>query len=317
MIQEAHIIQLLKTQFPSHIGDDAAVLPLSDEESYVITQDALVEDVHFRLRYSDVKSLAHKALHVNLSDLAAMGATPCYILMSLSVPEQAKNVTSFLHAFSKACKTANVILVGGDTTHSPRSWFINVTAIGKASTPHLKYRSTGKPDDIVCSVGRLGYAHIGLTALEHQLAGFKPFKQACLKPNALIEIGAWLGQQQAVHSMMDLSDGLYIDLARLCKASNLGATLKLDALPSPALFIKACKRLKLDPINTILTGGEDYGLLFSVSAEAYTHFASAYIKQFDLPLHQIGFLTEKHGVRFTEQGQKKKLKLKPFSHFGE
>lgn len=307
MISETHLIHLLKTQFPSHIGDDAAVIPFTDTSSYVITQDILVEDIHFRLASQDIKSLAHKALHVNLSDIAAMGATPRYVLMGLSIPSDATEVSAFLKAFSKACKEVNVTLIGGDTTRSPNPWFISITVIGIAPTEHLKYRSTARPGDSLCLIGKLGYAHLGFTALEQEVTGLKLFKQAFHSPKACLDAGLWLGKQKAVHAMMDTSDGLYIDLKRLCEASQVSATIELTALPLSSTFLKACKHLNLDPIHTALTGGEDYGLLFTV--EANHSFIEAYTP------HVIGKISHGSGVKFTQNHTPKALKLTPFSHF--
>lgn len=315
MRNEASLIALLKKHFPTHIGDDAAVIPFSHQESYVISQDNLVEDIHFRLHTQDMESLAHKALHVNLSDITAMGATPRYVLMGLSIPRPTGQSIEFLEAFSSACKNAKITLIGGDTTRSPDKWFISITIIGTAPDQQIKYRNTACKDDVVCVVGNLGHAHIGFTALERSLPGFEHFKQAFCKPTALTNIGQWLGQQPSVHAMMDLSDGLYLDLTRLCEASRVGANIALEKLLMSDEWIQSCEALSLDPTKTALTGGEDYGLLFTVEGEALPKFLKAYTEQFSNPLHTLGHITPGTQVQFTQYDSPIHLDLKPFEHF--
>lgn len=314
-MKEADIIQQVKQHFPSHIGDDAACFSYSEREHYVISKDLLVENVHFRLRYQTLESLAHKALHVNLSDLAAMGATPCYVLLGLSIPQHLQAISVFLDAFAAACKAANITLIGGDTTRSETDLFISITVIGKATS--IKSRATARVDDQICVVGNLGYAHVGLMSLEQDRPGFEPFKQAFLNPQARLDIGLWLAEQQTVHSMMDLSDGLSTDLTRLCEASGLGAHVALEQLPISPAFEQACSALALDPTKTALTGGEDYALLCTVDPTDYPRLAEACLQSFKQPLSRVGSMTQKKDICFTSQGKNKILDLRPFSHFGE
>lgn len=318
MLSESTIISYLRDEFPEFIGDDSAVLPLSKNESYVLTKDVLVEDVHFRRAYYDPASLAHKALHVNLSDLAAMGARPQFVLLGLSIHESCESyIHEFLCSFAQTCKDCGVILMGGDTTKSPAKLFISITAIGIVPNQNIKYRHTAGVDDLICAVGNFGHAHVGLTAFERSAENFAPFKAAFLKPRSFLQEGYWFGQQNGITAMMDISDGLYIDLKRLCKASHVAAEVELDNLYGEDKFIVACKTLDLNPVITQLTGGEDYGLLVTVKPDEYSTVAYKFETNFGYALKPLGRLTEGSGVHFVENGQTKILHLQPFSHFGE
>ncbi len=318
MLSESDIISNLGKIFPM-IGDDCAVLPLNDEESYVISKDILVEHRHFRLTTTDATSLAHKALHVNLSDIAAMGATPLYVMMGIAWPPQLEKtwVEQFLTGFSEACQAQNLQLIGGDTTASERDVFISITVIGRAKTAHLKYRNGAKKGDVVCVVGSLGEAHAGLTALEHKIAGLDAVKMKSLAPHALVAEGQWLGTQTGVTAMMDVSDGLYIDLGKLVTASKHAAIIDMENLQPSLQLVEACVTLKLDPRESMLAGGEDYALLFTVEAAAYDKIAAAFRKQFGYGLQKIGAIADGNGVQLREGGQPVALTLRPFSHFGE
>ena len=321
-MNESNIIQFLQNSFPSPhgIGDDAAIFPLSETESYVITKDLLIENIHFRQRYFDATSLAHKALHVNLSDIAAMGATPLYALLGIAIPKTEEGyLNDFLHHFVKLCKTHKIHLIGGDTTGSPHDFFISITLIGRANNSHLKFRRNMKARDIICVAGNLGHAFLGLEALEKGIPGLTSFKEAALKPNARLAEGLWLGSQKAVTSLMDLSDGLWVDLKRLCEGSHLGAEIKVDHFNHTTEFLEACDILKQDPIQTALGGGEDYGLVFSTDPENYSNIASQFQETFGYALQKIGQAVETngHAVSFTQHGHPITLNIKPFSHFGE
>lgn len=318
MLSEANIIEYLYAEFPTNIGDDAAIIPLSETSSYVVTKDLLIEDVHFRRAYYNPASLAHKALHVNLSDLAAMGAKPQFVLLGLSIPDSyEKEIHEFLKGFSKACKDAAIILIGGDTTRSPDKFFISVTAIGIAETSKIKFRNRALAGDVICLAGMLGHAHLGLIALEAGIEGLHSFKTMCLKPMARLPEGVWLSQKKEVTAMMDLSDGLLIDLQRLCAASKVAADIQLDQLTASEDFVKACQQLSLDPLQVQLTGGEDYGLLLTVHPQAYTSLAAEFKQIQGYELQSIGHIVSGEGVHFMQQGQPRELLLKPFSHFGE
>jgi thiamine-monophosphate kinase len=318
MLNEAQIIARLEKFFPKYIGDDAAVIKVSAKKSYLVTKDLLVEDIHFRKKYFDPLSLAHKALHVNLSDLAAMGAKPEFILCGISIPiSYQKYSTDFLYHFARLCEKEKVILIGGDTTRSPDKLFISITAIGTALTKNIKYRSTAEINDLICVAGNLGVAHLGLSFFEKSLFGGKKFKKIFLRPDAKVKEGQWLANQSCVTSMMDLSDGLYIDLKRLCQQSKVSGNLELERFVPTADFISSCNLVGFDPIETMLTGGEDYSLLFTVKKAKYQKLFSKFKKKFGYEVKHIGHISAGSGIRFTRNGKHEALQLKPFSHFGE
>lgn len=318
MLNERDIIAGLKSKFPDYIGDDAAVIPLGEETSYVLSKDLLMEDIHFRTSYFDAASLAHKALQVNLSDIAAMGAKPTFIMLGISIPvSQEEYALDFIGCFAKACLDASVVMIGGDTTKSPDKLCISVTAIGTTKNKHLKYRKNAKPKNLICTIGNLGDAHLGLIALEQKLAKFDKYKNSFLRPVAKMNEGLWLGEQSAVTAMMDISDGLYIDLERLCAAAHIQGNLILDNLNPTEEFIAACEAMSLEPQEVVLTGGEDYGLLFTVQPEDLETLANDFIGKFGYELKVIGNTSEGTGINFTKKGEKIDLKPKPFTHFGE
>lgn len=318
MLNESNIIHTLKTAFPEHIGDDAAVLEFNADHHYVISKDLLVEGTHFRLSYHDVASLAHKALHVNLSDIAAMGATPTFVLLGLSIPTHFEpDLALFLQTFTDTCKAASVMLIGGDTTYASNNLLISVTALGIAPKQHIKRRSNAKPGDLIYVAGNLGHAHLGLTALETSHPGLFNFKQDFLKPNARVQEGVWFGERAAVTGMMDISDGLYLDLKRFCDASHLAASMNMDTCVPSTSFENACHTLNLDATNTQLTGGEDYGLMVSLSPETSHEILHPFKHTFGYDLIPIGRFQKGAGVQISKNNQLISLNLKPFSHFGE
>ena len=318
MLNEKTIIQSLQPFSQGFIGDDAAVLPPLNQEQYVITKDLLVEDIHFRKCYFTPQELARKALQVNLSDLAAMGAKPLYILCGITIPMDCGEYgQAVLQQLIHACQDAGVTLIGGDTTRSPDKLYISITAIGVAHKEHIRYRHTAQQGDIICVIGNLGWAQLGLLALEQNIPIAEQYKVALLKPNAKVKEGLWLATQPDVTSQMDISDGVYIDLKRLCEASTVGANIDLDKLPKQKAFIEACQQLKEESRNIMLTGGEDYGLLFTVTSNAYEKLAYEFQQTFGYPIYNLGVITPGAAITLSENNKTVNLTLKAFTHFGE
>jgi thiamine-monophosphate kinase len=325
MPNEADIISRLQNAFATSnagvigIGDDAAVLPLNDRESYVITKDILIENRHFRMRYGTAADLAHKALHVNLSDIAAMGAVPAYVMLGIGVPSSIDPtwLDDFMRGFTDACHTQKVQLIGGDTTGSDSDLFISVTAIGRADRTHLKFRSNAKPGDILCVAGTLGEAQAGLLMLEKNISGLDDLKRRSLRPNALGAEGAWFGARPEVTAMMDISDGLYVDTQKMLQGSKAGAMIDVEHLHASSQLIDACTKLQLDPVSCMLTGGEDYALLLSVSPQAYDILAKDFQAKFNYMLTSLGAITEGRELQLSFGDKPYTLTTRPFSHFGE
>lgn len=318
MLNETQIIDQLKTHFPQYIGDDAAVIPASGDHSYIISKDLLVEEVHFRKSYFSAADLAYKALQVNLSDIAAMGGKAQFVLCGIAIPmDEAQYAQDFLAALVTACKDAGVILIGGDTTRSTDKLFISISVIGSSLTKNIKYRSMAKVGDAICVIGHLGHAYLGLLACEQSLPDLQDYKNAFLRPKAKITEGLWLAEKTSVHSMMDISDGLYIDLKRLCLASAIAAEIELNDLQPNNAFKKNCTHLQLDPIDVLLTGGEDYSLLCTIDTAHYAQLAQDFKQTFGYALQCIGDIMSGTGIHFTENKIPKQVVLKPFTHFGE
>lgn len=309
-MNEDKIINSLKEYFPfqNGIGDDAAIF-----DNYVISKDLLIEDIHFCRKYTTLSNLAYKVVQVNLSDIAAMGACPLYIMLGIAIPKHYKeqDFQEFLDYFAQVCLNEKIILIGGDTVASTDKLAISITIIGKADKPI--YRSGAQVGDIVCVAGDIGYAHLGLIALENNLKIPDQFINALLRPKARLEEGKWLAKQ-GVTSMMDISDGLLLDFRKLCKASNLGGIINVKDLTSDKNLTTTCDLLNLDTRSVQLTGGEDYGLLFTIKVEHYDQLSEKFLEYFSYKIKKIGVITNGDEVSFDQAIQ---IKQKVFSHFGE
>ena len=262
------------------IGDECAVLPVGGDEALVFTADLLIEDVHFLRRAASPEELARKALHVNLSDVAAMGAHPVATLLSLALP--ADTVRSdwaerFARGYAEASAEAGVNLIGGDTTASPSGVSINVTAIGRAPFACLKRRDAARPGDVVLAAGELGASAAGLRDL---LAGRYDTPLACLhkRPEAQVAEGEWLGRRGEVHAMMDLSDGLASDLVHILERSGVGAEIDVERVPVAAGA----------DLEAALCGGEDYKLLLTACGEGAETLRRDFEAHFRRPLYPVG-----------------------------
>lgn len=323
MDRESHLIQLLQ-RHASHpaggfgIGDDCAVLPCDDQTSWLISTDALVENTHFQLSWLTAAQLAHKSMMVNVSDIAAMGGTPCFILLTLGLPTSHSTVWAeqFIEHLSGLLSSLNITLIGGDTVLSDRV-LINVTILGKAPLTRIKYRHGGQPGDILCVSKALGGAHAGLQCLQGHWQGDS---EACLAqqltPVAQLAQGQWLSQHGGVHAMMDVSDGLSVDVIKLCQASGLGA----DIVPAQILVDPDAARLAVQngciPWHIAYVGGEDYALLCAIAAKDWPQLSVAYRQQFQQDLIPIGTLCDKHAeVRLLGVDTTELERLKPFRHF--
>ena len=303
---ENQIVSLLQNRFARRsalvetgIGDDAAVLRLpGSREKWVVTTDMLLEEVDFRRDWQTPRQLGARALAVNLSDLAAMGARPRFYLVALAVPSGIGErwIIALYEGLAQIGLRHGAVLVGGDLSRSPSEIQITITAIGESLRGKLICRSGGAAGDFLYVTGKLGRAAAGLSLLETgcRRAG-NPAERRALdaqrSPQPRCEAGLWLAQSGFCGAMMDLSDGLSMDLPRLCHESGAGAEVCLSSLPTfPESRAWGC-----DPLELALHGAEDFELLFSIRADKMERFASAYPKGLP-PVSRIGRLTRARGV---------------------
>jgi thiamine-monophosphate kinase len=284
---------------PVGIGDDAAVLSVTPGSSLLATTDLVIEDVHFRRAWATPADIGWKAMAVNLSDIAAMGGIPRWALIGLAVPGDtpAADVERFYGGLREAASPHGVTVVGGDTSQSPRGWFINVTLLGEhPGRPQL--RSTARAGDAVAVTGALGRSAAGLTLLEmgadearrHGLpdALVDEVASAHLRPRARVAEGRWLGAAPAVHAMLDCSDGLATDLGHICRESAVGARVALDLVPIASGAEAAARALGHDPVQWATSGGEDYELLLTCDPAEVERLSTAFRKSTGTPLTVIG-----------------------------
>jgi thiamine-monophosphate kinase len=239
------------------IGDDTAILPERAGRERLITADLLIEDVHFKLNYTPMHCLAHKALAVSLSDIAAMGGKPEFSLLTLGIPKSllALNWDEFFASYFALAEKFGVTLIGGDTSSSPDKLVIDSIVMGSCESGKAIRRSTAKIGDAIFVTGTLGASTAGLQLLLKDEVEKNNSITAHLMPQPRVEFGIAAGASSMVHSMMDVSDGLAQDLSHLCAESNVSAVLHAEAIPvAPnANFEQA------------LSGGEDYELLFTAN----------------------------------------------------
>jgi thiamine-monophosphate kinase len=309
------------------IGDDAAVMQIGDT-CVVTTTDMLLEGVHFDLSYVPLKHLGYKAVVVNISDLAAMNATPKQITVSIALSNRfsVEAVEELYEGIRSACEMYQVDLVGGDTTTSKSGLIISITALGVAFANQIVYRNTAQKSDIICVTGDLGGAFMGLQLLEREKAVFieNPEMQPQLegkdyvikrqlKPEARTDIMYELRELGILPtSMIDISDGLASELFHICRKSNLGALIYEDKLPiSQETYNVALIDFKISPITCALNGGEDYELLFTIKQDDYEKIKN------HSEISIIGYLTEpEKGVHLvTRNEQSVEIQAQGWTHF--
>ena len=285
------------------IGDDCTVLNIGNE-ALVMSTDMLIEDVHFLRGASSAEEVGYKSLMVNISDVAAMGATPTATLLSLSLPESAQGewVEGFMRGFYEGCAKYGVALVGGDTTASRDKIAINVVAIGRAPSDNIKRRSAAQVGDIIAVTGKLGTSSKGLVDIMFGDLN-TPAAKIHRRGQARIEEGKFLGTCSAVHAMMDISDGIASDIKHIMELSGVGAEIELRKIPTDY------------DIRFATTGGEDYELLMTVASDKFEELAAALLKATGTTLTAVGSITDDNTLRWMENGQAAEIELKGFTHF--
>ncbi|MBT5764265.1 MAG: thiamine-phosphate kinase, partial [Nitrospina sp.] len=278
------------------IGDDCAVYPVKSGANEVISTDALVEDIHFKLSTTTPEALGRKALSASLSDIAAMGGVPKRVLVTLGISK--KISVSFLDklyaGFNTVCNRYKVELAGGDTVSSPKCFFINVSIIGEAK--RVFTRQGARPGDLIFVTGTLGDSSLGLKLLSKKKreASSKDHKFLIgrhLDPTPrVLEAGILARSRINITSMIDISDGLVQDLYHICKASNAGARIHEDRLPRSREFSRICDKNQIDPFPFLLNGGEDYELLFTLPPDGVKNLKRQFLKAKAL-VTQIGEIT--------------------------
>ncbi len=277
-------IKLKNIQSVKGVGDDAAVLEYADEQ-IVITNDLLVEGVHFDLGYTPLKHLGYKSVVVNVSDVFAMNAIPRQIIVSLAVSNRfnLEAIEELYKGIYIACDEYGVDLVGGDTTSSTKGLFLSITAIGGAPKESLVYRTGANENDILCVTGDLGGAYMGLQLLEREnqlfkadpkiqpdLTGNDYILQRQLRPQARMDIINYLKAEGIKPtSMIDISDGLSSETIHLCMNSDKGCKIFEDKIPVAQETANMANEFGIEPAICVLNGGEDYELLFSINPSDY------------------------------------------------
>ncbi|KOS06849.1 thiamine-monophosphate kinase [Flavobacterium akiainvivens] len=282
-----HLTQNIEIKQPSTltgIGDDAAILDFKDKK-VVISTDLLIEGVHFDLGYMPLKHLGYKAVVVNLSDIAAMNATPTQITVSIAVSNRfpVEALDELYDGIKLAAKGYNVDIVGGDTTSSQKGMILSITAIGEADAEDLAYRNGAGDGDLLVVTGDVGAAYMGLQVLEREkqvfqvnpnnqpdLDGYSYLIERQLKPEARTDVKAILkGLEIAPTSMIDVSDGLSSEIMHLCRLSGVGCNLYEEKIPVDPQLINTCEEFNIDITTVAINGGEDYELLFTIKQDDY------------------------------------------------
>jgi len=276
------------------VGDDCALLRPLDDNLLAVTMDTLVEGVHFPLE-TDPEDLGHKALAVNLSDLAAMGAEPAWVTLALTLPKaEPAWLVAFARGFARLARRYGVQLVGGDTTRGPLS--VTVQAHGFVEEGTALTRGGARPGDLVYVTGTLGDAGLALLALQGQVRLATAEREAVLerlnRPRPRVEAGRAL--RGIATSCIDISDGLAADLGHILEASGVGAMLYVAQLPISAVLSAHLE--KSGGYSLPLSAGDDYELCFTVPAGRQAE-AEAALADCGCPCRWVGMIEERHGLR--------------------
>ena len=298
------------------MGDDAAIWRPRNGFETILTCDWFLEGSHFLRNVHPPDAIGWKCLARAASDVAAMGGKPRCFLLSLALPESCTGewLVGFLAGLKRASRKLDCMLAGGDTTRR-REILVSVTVLGEIRKGRGVLRSEARPGDRIFVSGNLGQAELGLKQIRKGRRGDRQLSrmtQKHLYPEPRVALGQWLGEKRIATAMMDLSDGLSSDLARLCRASGVGAKVQVTQIPLASLDFSeefsAAERLRAG-----LHGGDDYELLFCVAKSDALKIPS---KFFGIELTEIGEVTPGHKIKiFESSGESRELTAEGWDPF--
>lgn len=300
---EFALINQLKSSCPPDtrlnlgIGDDCALLPQNNQYESVFTTDMLLDGVHFRTEHDSLERIARKSLAVNISDIAAMAATPLTAFISLAIPRSwsSQQAQALFRELANAASHFEISIAGGDTNTWNHPLAINVLLYGSVPAGQAILRSGSQIGDLICVSGPLGGS-----ILEKQFS-FQP----------RVKEAQWLRQNAAIHAMIDISDGLLADLGHLLEARHLGAELFCEKIPiSPAA---SSLPDQLSPLEHALADGEDFELLWTVSRQDYDRLMQ--LPERPLDIFSIGSIIEESGCFLVDaHGTRTQRECRGFEH---
>lgn len=313
------------------IGDDTAVTAGPPGLDMLLTTDLLAEGVHFDRRTASFFDIGFRSAAANLSDIAAMGGEPKYLLIALALPNGAtsRQVRELYRGMMAVCRPHHVLVIGGDTSASTGGWFIGVTAVGMVERGRALLRSGARVGDAIYVTGTLGDSLAGL-ALANDRLGHTGRRSRVkilssrrrrfllkrhLRPDARVGAGRWLATERLATAAIDLSDGLSGDIRHLCEESRVGAEIDTTSLPLSPAGLAYADATGSDPVRMALTGGEDYELLFTTPARLCGRLErSARRKGFHLT--KIGTITPaRFGIRARSAEGLRPLPVTSYRHF--
>jgi len=300
-------------------GDDAAVLAAVRNERSVVTTDAVVEGVHFSRAFSSPSDIGHKALAVNLSDLAAMGATPRWALLSLLLPGSVlvRDVEDLVDGVSVLAQQHAVSVVGGNITRTGGPMIVDVTAGGDVRPRRWLTRGGAKAGHEIWLSGSIGAAAAGLEMLD--ASDTRVPDAVCVRrhvrPDPRVRLGAIVARSQAASAMMDLSDGLADALRQMSAASGVGVRVDASALPIEPGARDWWASRGVDAVIAAIAGGDDYELLIAAPAKRVGAMRAVTRQVADPPLTKIGVFTKNAGeLVFVRDGNDERIP-EGFAHF--
>lgn len=254
------------------IGDDCAIFDTPEDRSWLATTDILVENIHFDRSWHPPHLLGRKSIAVNLSDIAAMGGTPHYALVSIAVSDQLDKdwIEKWSAGAAEILQEYGCTIIGGDTVKGP-ALTINIVILGSGAKDRIIRRSTATEGENIYVSGELGSAAAGLEICRAPVLfqstaedALQPLINKHLNPTPRVLLGQVLAASKMVGAMQDISDGIATDLAHICSQSGVGAELDADLLPGAEILGRVSQIINKEPVDLKISGGEDYELVFTV-----------------------------------------------------
>ena len=284
------------------IGDDAAVVKI--EGLQVLTTDCLVEGDHFRTDWFTPKQIGMKAIEINVSDIAAMGAVPKYVLVSLALPIDldVEFVEELYEGMWKVCDKYKIEIIGGNMTHCNQI-VISITVTGEVEKKNLCLRNGANPSDFILVSDQIGNGRAGLRLHQENLNGFEQVKKSYLEPKANLDKALKIAP--FVSSMEDISDGLASEIRHICNESRCGAIIYKDKIPISDQARDVARKLREDEYDYALYGGEDFELVFTVTKDNLDKVNGIL----------VGEITKNKRIKLSIDGKEKIISKSGFDHF--